>query len=128
MGLIQHATDPITKSVIDAAIEVHTHLGPGLLESAYQRCLAHELAERGWDVLTELVVPVVYKGIAIDQGYRIDLLIQDTVLVEVKSVEKLLPIHQAQVMTYLRLLNKPAALLFNFNVRSLVSGVRRILN
>ena len=128
MALLNHPTDPITSSVIGAAIEVHRQLGPGLLESAYQSALAYELAGRGWMCKREVSVPVGYKGIALDPGYRIDLLVHDTVIVEIKSVEKLLRIHEAQVMTYLRLMGKPVALLINFNVQSLTSGIRRILS
>jgi GxxExxY protein len=118
----------ITGSIIAAAIEVHRELGPGLLESAYHSCLCRELALRGVAFQTEVELPVDYKGTHLDCGYRIDLLVENKVAVELKSVEKILPIHQAQLLTYLRLSRMRVGLLINFNVRVLRDGVlRRIL-
>jgi GxxExxY protein len=115
------------RMVIGAAIEVHRHLGPGLLESAYQRCLVKELETRGLSVAREVAVPMRYKGEDIGTAYRIDLLIENTLIVELKSVESLHPIHIAQLLTYLRLTNKPVGLLINFNTVLLKDGIRRVL-
>lgn len=117
----------ITHLVIGAALEVHRALGPGLLESAYQRCLCRELELRHARFSRELALPVVYKGFQIDCSYRIDLLIEEVVVVEVKAVETLLPIHVAQVLTYLRLGNWKVGLLINFNVPVLTMGIRRLI-
>jgi GxxExxY protein len=119
----------ITELTIAAAIEVHRHLGPGLLESAYQRCLRHELTLRGINFTSELPVPVNYKGIDLDCCYRVDLLAMGLVVVEVKSVAALEPIHEAQLLTYLRLGGWKVGLLINFNVPILKNGIkRRVLN
>lgn len=115
-------------AVIDAAMKVHSVLGPGLLEAAYDGCLSHELRKRGLLVVNQLQLPVVYDGICIDLGYRIDLLINGTVVVEVKAVSKLLPIHMAQVLSYLKLGGYKLGLLLNFNVPHLRDGIRRIVN
>ena len=127
MGLIEHSTNRISERVIGAAIEVHRHLGPGLLESSYQACLSRELELRDIPHRSQLAVPLEYKGILIGRGYVIDLLIGDSLIVEIKSVDKLLPIHSAQLMTYMRLQRVPSGLLMNFNVDSLPHGLRRIL-
>jgi GxxExxY protein len=117
----------LTGEVIAAAIEVHRELGPGLLESAYQACLCHELAVRRIDFRTEVELPVDYKGIHPDCGYRMDLVVAGKIAVELKSVDKILPIHQAQLLTYLRLSGMRVGFLINFNVRILRDGiVRRI--
>ncbi len=118
----------MTEAIIGGASEVHRALGPGLLEPAYLACLLHELELGGLTCRTEIPVPVVYKGKKLESGYRIDLVVEDTVVVELKAVEKLLPIHQAQVITYLRLTGKPVALLINFNVALLKDGLRRLTN
>ena len=112
--------------VVDAAMRVHSALGPGLLESAYQQCLAYELCSRGLDVRAQVPVPIVYGGVRIDAGYRIDLLIDDVVLVEVKAVARLLPVHQAQLLSYLKLSGRPLGLLINFHVLRLKDGIRRL--
>ena len=114
--------------VVDAAIEVHSALGPGLLESAYQACLAYELRSRGVDVLEQVPLPILYRGVRIDVGYRLDLLVGNKVVVEVKAVAKLLPVHNAQLLSYLRLSNHRVGLLINFHVPRLRDGIRRILN
>ncbi len=121
--------DPLTRTIIGAAIEVHRALGPGLLESAYRGCLKLELAERGLTVAQELPLPVIYHGQPVGVGYRLDLIVDDRVVVEVKSVEQLLPVHTAQLLSYLRLSNRPTGLLLNFNVKWLVEqGLRRVVN
>ncbi|MCH7848934.1 MAG: GxxExxY protein [Planctomycetes bacterium] len=118
----------LSDQVIGAAIEIHRQLGPGLLESAYQACLAHELSLRGILFVSQLDLPLTYKGVQLDVGYRIDLLIDDKVIVELKAVEKVLPIHEAQLLTYLRLLRKPVGLLLSFFVPVLKDGIiRRVL-
>ena len=127
MGLIQHPTNPISERVIGAAIEVHRHLGPGLLESSYHACLCRELQLREIAYQSQITLPLEYKGIQIAKGYVIDLVIEDSLIVEIKSVEKLLPIHSAQLMTYMRLQGVSSGLLMNFNVDSLPHGIRRIL-
>ena len=118
----------ITEAVIGAAIEVHRELGPGLLESAYEACLGHELAARGMTSEREKALPVVYRGMKVDCGYRIDLLVQHAVIVELKAVEKVLPIHEMQVLSYLRLSGLKLGLLLNFNVPLLTRGVHRVVN
>ena len=117
----------ITSSVIDSAIEVHRELGPGLLESTYQACLAWELRDRGHRVASEVSVPIRYKGEFVRAGYRMDLLVDHLVVVELKVVQKIIPIHRSQVLSYLRLARRPVGLLINFNVPRLTDGVRRIV-
>lgn len=118
----------ITESIIGAAIEVHRAIGPGLLESAYTQCLCHELTLRKLPFALELPLPVVYKGLRLECAYRLDLLVADAVVVEVKAVERLIPVHTAQLLTYLRLAAWKAGLLLNFNVPLLRDGiVRRVL-
>jgi GxxExxY protein len=118
--------DPLVERVIGCAIEVHRHLGPGLLESAYQRCLAQELTLRGIGFLTQQALPLQYKGLQLTCGYRIDFLIERRLLVELKTAEHLLPLHHAQVVTYLKLLALRQGLLINFNVPRLVNGPRSV--
>jgi GxxExxY protein len=120
--------DKISEAIIGAAIDVHKALGPGLLESAYETCIAYELAERGWPVESQLTLPLIYKGLTLDSGYRLDLLVAKRVIVEVKSVEHLLPIHQAQLLSYLKLSGCKLGLLINFNVTLLKHGIVRIVN
>ena len=117
----------LTQRIIGAAIEVHRTLGPGLLESAYEACLAFELGERGLHVARQVALPVVYKDVQIDCGYRVDLLVEDAVVVELKAVEKLRPIHEAQVLSYLKLSGRHVGLLINFNVTLLKDGIRRLV-
>ncbi|OLA98466.1 MAG: GxxExxY protein [Verrucomicrobia bacterium] len=119
--------DELSRSVIGCAIEVHRNLGPGLLESTYPQCLACELSHAEIAFQMEVPLPVRYKDILLDCGYRIDLLISDDLIVEIKSVEALLPIHQAQILTYMRLASVPLGLLINFNVTKLQSGIRRFV-
>jgi len=119
--------DRIAKTVVDAAYVVHSTLGPGLLENVYEMCLAHELELRRLKVERQLSVPVYYRDLAIEAGYRLDLLINDSLLVELKAVEQLLPLHQAQVMTYLKLSGLRLGLLINFNVPLIKNGIKRII-
>jgi len=118
----------ITEQIIGAAITVHRALGPGLLESAYEACLAFELVERDLAVERQKPVPLVYKGVELDCGYRIDLLVAEAVIVEVKAVERLMPIHTAQLLSYLKLSSLQVGLLLNFNVKVLKEGIRRVVN
>jgi GxxExxY protein len=117
----------VTQVVIGSAIEVHKALGPGLLESAYEECLCKELSLRQVPFEKQRPLPVEYKGLKLDCGYRLDLLVEDHVVVEIKSVDSLLPIHEAQLVTYLRLGGRKAGLLINFNVPILKQGIRRLV-
>jgi GxxExxY protein len=118
----------ITEAIIGAAISVHRELGPGLLESAYEACLAYELTERKLQIERQKGLPVVYRGVELDCGYRIDLLVENQVVVELKAVESLEPIHDAQVLSYLKLSGCEVGLLINFNVKVLKKGIRRLVN
>ncbi len=118
----------ITQTVIGAAMAVHRELGPGLLESAYEACLAFELTQRGLAIERQKELPVVYKGLNIKCGYRMDLLVEGQVVVELKAVDKLEPIHEAQLLSYLKLSGCPVGLLINFNVRLLKQGIRRLVH
>jgi GxxExxY protein len=118
----------ISNRVIGAAIEVHRHLGPGLLESVYRDCLAHELRAQGLVVEQEVILPVHYKGLELKAGYRADLLVQELMIVELKAVDVLLPIFTAQLLSYLRMAELKLGLLINFNSERLKDGVRRVVN
>ena len=120
--------DRIAKEVVDAAFKVHSNLGPGLLESADEACLAHELTKRGYRVERQKAQPVIYEGLEIEVGYRLDLLVEDLIIIELKAVEQLAPIHQAQLLTYLKLSSKQLGFLVNFNVPLIKDGIRRIAN
>ena len=115
----------LTEKIIGCAIEVHRHLGPGLLESAYEECLAYELNMKGLNSIRQVSVPVVYKTNQLDCGYRIDILVENTVIIELKSIEALAPIHEAQILTYMKFANKEIGLLINFNVTLLKNGIKR---
>jgi len=118
----------LTEQIIGAAIEVHKFIGPGLMESIYEECLCHELGLRGLHFRRQVAVPLIYKGKDLDCTHRLDLLVQDTVILELKCVERILRIHEAQLLTYLKLMDKPVGLLINFNVPVLMHGVvRRVL-
>ncbi|HNS20577.1 MAG TPA: GxxExxY protein [Sedimentisphaerales bacterium] len=117
--------DALSNRVIGCAIEVHRVLGPGLLESAYRQCLAHELASNGIACVSEHPVPVDYKGIRLDCGCRVDLQVEGTLIVELKSVEHIQPVHEAQLLTYMKLANVRIGLLINFNVARLKDGIKR---
>ena len=121
-------TSPIVEAIIGCAIEVHRNLGPGLLESAYAPALTYEWHQAGLDFQREVVVPVAYKGLHLSCGYRVDFIVGGLIIVETKSMEKLLPIHQAQMLTYLKLLKLKQGLVINFNVTVLKDGIRSILN
>lgn len=118
----------VTGSIIGGAIEVHRVMGPGLLESPYIPCLEYELAERGLSYVRQQAIALTYKTLRLDAIYKLDLVVEDTVIVEVKCVETLAPVHKAQLLTYMRLAKKPAGLLINFNVPRLMDGVKRLLN
>jgi GxxExxY protein len=118
----------ISGAIVNAAMKVHSALGPGLLESAYEACLIHELRKSAMRVESQMSLPIVSDGMRVDVGYRIDMLVEDTVIVELKTVERLLPIHQAQLLSYLKLSDKKIGLLINFNVSRLREGIKRIVN
>jgi len=120
--------DLITGQIIGAAIEAHRHLGPGLLESAYEACLAFELSDRGFKIEQQKPLPVIYRDIKLDCGYRLDLIVEDLVIVEIKAVEHLLPIHDAQLLSYLRLSHRNVGLLINFHVSLLKNGIKRLVH
>jgi len=122
------AYNTLTHEIIAAAIEVHRQLGPGLLESAYKACLLYELHKRGMKAVSQLGLPVVYDGVRIDVGYRIDILVEDSVILELKAVEKLSALHEAQLISYLRLSGKKVGLLINFNTTRLIDGIVRRAN
>ena len=118
----------ISGSIINAAMEVHTVLGPGLLESTYEKCLKHELSLRKLTALSQVTLPINYKNKIIDEGYRLDLLVENQIIVELKTVEKFIPLHEAQLLSYLKMSNKKVGLLINFNVTRLKYGIKRIIN
>ncbi|TXB63818.1 GxxExxY protein [Phaeodactylibacter luteus] len=118
----------LSEKVLGCAFKVHTALGPGLLESAYQACLAYELRQCGLFVEQEKAVPLVYEEVKLDCGYRIDLLVERKFVLELKAVDQLAPIHLAQVLTYLKLMNLRHGMLLNFNVKSLKNGIKRVVN
>jgi GxxExxY protein len=115
----------ITKTIIGCAIEVHKELGPGLLESAYEECLVYELRQAGLNAERQVPVPVVYKNIKLDCGYRIDILVEKKVIIELKTIEAILPVHEAQILTYIKFAKKEIGLLINFNVTLLKNGIKR---
>jgi GxxExxY protein len=120
--------EEVGAAVVDSALTVHQELGPGLLESAYQNCLAHELRSRDLHVECEVDLPISYRGLEIDAGYRVDMIVDDCVLIENKAVEKTLPIHAAQVLTYLQLSGIRLGFLLNWNVRLMKNGITRLVN
>lgn len=120
--------EDLTKQIIGAAIEVHRVLGPGLLESVYETALCHELSLRNLPLERQIAVPLNYKGVDLECGFRIDVLVQNTVIVELKSIANILPVHEAQLLTYMKLMKKPVGFIMNFNVPVLKQGiVRRVL-
>jgi GxxExxY protein len=125
---LREELDEITRNVIGGAIAVHKQLGPGLLESTYEACLAYELAEQGLAVERQKELPVIYRGVRLDCGYRIDMLVAGRVVLELKAVDQLLPIHEAQLLSYLKLSGCKLGLLINFNVKILTEGLKRIAN
>jgi len=120
--------DVLSKKIIGAAIEVHRILGPGLLESTYEQCLIKELNLNNIKCDNQVSLPVIYKGIDVNCGYRIDILVEELVIMEIKAVEKLMPIHKAQILTYLKMSDLQLGMLINFNVPKLVSGIQRVVN
>jgi len=123
-----NSIDITAATIVDSVFKVHTKLGPGLLESAYEACLAHELRKRGLKVDRQIPQPVHYDDIVIDVGYRIDLLIDDSIIIELKAVEQVLPIHHAQLMTYLKLSGQTLGFLINFNTVLIKNGIKRMAN
>ena len=117
----------ISGIVVDCAIKVHSELGPGLLESVYRACLVQELSDRGLSVRTEVAVPIIYKGKKLEAGYRIDVLVNELVVLELKACEGISPVHEAQALTYLKLSERRLALLLNFNVALMKEGIRRFI-
>ncbi len=126
--MLAREVDKITEAIIGAAIQVHRSLGPGLLESTYEACLEYELIQKGLRVERQKPLPVVYRDVRLDCGYRIDLLVEDAVVVEVKAVDHLAPIHDAQMLSYLRLSGCQVGLLINFNTKMLKQGIRRFVH
>ena len=125
----QRYIDQLTFKIIGCAIEVHKQLGPGLLESVYESCFAHELFLQGLDFKTQMLLPIQYKGLFIESSLRVDLLVEDLILVELKSVEALLPVHEAQVLTYLKIMQKPKGILLNFNCTNIFkNGQKTFVN
>ncbi len=120
--------EAVASQIVDSAIKVHRTLGPGLLETAYQQCLIHELRKRGLQVEYELQLPVIYDGIRIDAGYRIDMLVEGCVIIENKAVDHLLPVHEAQLLTYLKLRDCRLGFLLNWNVQLMKNGIKRMVN
>lgn len=118
----------ITEKIIGCAIEVHRNLGPGLLESAYEECLCFEIAQKGLKYERQVPLPIIYKGINLDCGCRMDVIVEDSVIIEIKAVERILPVHEAQLLSYLKLYEKKLGLLINFHVPMLKSGLKRIAN
>jgi len=118
----------ISGMIIEAAMKVHSALGPGLLESTYEACLLHELRKMGLKAVSQLILPIEYDGVNIDAGYRIDCLVEDLVIVELKAVEKMVPLYEAQLLTHLKLSKKSLGLLINFNVVHLKDGIKRMAN
>lgn len=119
--------EEIFKKILDCCLRVHTELGPGLLESAYEVCLMYELNQEGLNVKQQVAVPIIYKGVELDVGYRIDLLVNNEIIVELKSVEKMKDIHLAQILTYLKLAECKLGLLVNFNEKHLKDGIKRVI-
>ena len=119
--------EKIGEEVIDSSVKVHRAMGPGLLESVYEECMTHELSQRGLSVARQVILPICYDGHALESGLRLDLLVEELVVVELKSVEKLLPVHEAQLMTYLRLSGRRLGFLINFNMRLVKDGIKRMV-
>jgi GxxExxY protein len=119
--------DALARAIVDSGLKVHRALGPGLLESAYEHCLAHELGQRGLVVRRQVGLPIIYDGVALDAGYRLDLVVNSRIVVEVKAVEALTRLHEAQILTYLRLSGMPLGFLMNFNVDLFKNGIKRVV-
>jgi GxxExxY protein len=119
--------EEVAKIIVDSAIHIHKEFGPGLLESAYQKCLAHELVKRGLKVESEVILPITYNGEAIETGFRIDMLVNDCVLIENKTVDQILPIHEAQLLTYMRLSQVKLGFILNWKVTLMKHGIKRMI-
>lgn len=128
MARMVRSPDSISREIIRAAMKVHTAVGPGLLESAYEAFLSFELQQSGLGVRSQVGFPAVYEGVRLELGYRVDLLVENLVIVELKCVEAIAPVHKAQLLSYLRLNDKPLGLLINFHVERLKDGIRRVVN
>jgi len=126
--IVRFTAQQVSHAIISAAMKVHTELGPGLLGSTYTACLQFELAQVGFRSAAQVGLPVIYRGVKLELGYRIDLLVEDLVVLEIKSVEAIAPIHQAQILSYLKLSGKSLGLLINFNVVHLKDGIKRFVN
>ena len=126
--MITERTEAIAKIVVNSAFKVHKELGPGLLERVYEVCLAHEISKAGLAVKRQIDIPIVYDGIEFSEGLRLDLLVEDSIIIEVKAVEKVNPVWEAQIISHLKLLNKDLGFLINFNVPLIKSGIRRFIN
>src|SRR5690242_7160110 len=122
---IEDHIDRIAREIVDSAYRVHNTLGPGLLESAYETCLCHELAKRGVRARSQIPIPILYDGVRLEAGFRLDLLVEEEVIVELKAVDKLVSLHEAQLLTYLRLSKRRLGFLINFNVTRIKDGIRR---
>lgn len=128
MALTSVELNDISGKIIELAIKVHSALGPGMLEGAYEACLMFELMNAGLKAESQLKLPIVYRGNKIDAGYRIDVLVEDSVIIELKAIDRLLPVHEAQLLSYLRMSNLKLGLLLNFNNKLLRDGIRRVVN
>jgi GxxExxY protein len=128
VGPEQARINSLTERIIGCAVEVHRGLGPGLLESAYEECLCYELSQAGLKLLRQVELPIAYKGVNLDCGYRMDVVVEDSVIIEIKAVERIHSIHEAQLLSYLKLHNKKVGLLLNFHVPVLKSGIKRVVN
>jgi GxxExxY protein len=124
---IDVAIERVGREIVDCGLQVHQALGPGLLESAYEACLAYEFARRGLNVRSQVALPIIYDSVTLDAGYRIDILVEDAVIVEIKAIDSLQPIHQAQLLTYLKLSGLRLGYLMNFNVALFKQGIKRIV-
>jgi GxxExxY protein len=127
MKRVDMEKDTLTEKIIGAAIQVHRELGPGLLESTYETCLSYELSLNGLKIERQKAIPIFYKGRKLDAGYRLDLVVEDQVIVEIKAVSELMPIHEAQLLSYLKQIGTGRGLLINFNVKLLKNGIRRLI-
>jgi GxxExxY protein len=126
--MISERTEEIAKIIVNSAFKVHKELGPGLLERVYEVCLAHEISKTGLDVKRQIDIPIVYDGIEFSEGLRLDLLVEDCIIVEIKAVEQVNPVWEAQIISHLKLLNKDLGFLINFNVPLIKSGIKRLIN
>lgn len=126
--MITERTEAIAKIVVNSAFKVHKELGPGLLERVYEICLAHEIAKAGLDVKRQIDIPIIYDGIEFSEGLRLDLLVEDSIIIEVKAVEQINPVWDAQIISHLKLLNKDLGFLINFNVPLIKNGIKRFIN